>query len=103
MGGDEEVNAEFALPPLSFQAVGFVAVGCVLAFAKLGKEQRRIYALSEIVGKMGLQPSYRLILELTIFVLLGSLVAWAIVQPMSPAQAVAAGLGWTGILTDKKT
>jgi hypothetical protein len=77
----------------------YAGLGAIVLWGKLGKDKRKAYVLGDLLDKL-LPPTWiktRVTSELLIFVALGSVVAVSLVQPATTAQAVAAGLGWTGL------
>lgn len=78
---------------------GYAGVGAVILWGKLGKRGREVYGLSDLLKRWGLNERMRLAIEPAIFVLLGAVLAVVFVQPSTVAQAVAAGVGWTGLVS----
>lgn len=77
----------------------FVAIGSILLWSKLGHEGRKAYVLEELLAATRLPSSYCTIVGFVIFVALGVVVAMGVVKPASAAQAIVAGMGWTGMLS----
>jgi hypothetical protein len=77
----------------------YAGVGALILWGKLGKRGREVYGLSDILRRWGFSESLRLAIEPAIFVLLGAFLAVVFVQPTTVAQAVAAGVGWTGLVS----
>ena len=87
----------FATEAYDFNSVFFTSVGVIVLWGKLGVERVKVYALSDLIRK--LIPNDRLgaFFEFAVFVSLGVIAAVGIVQPATIAQAISAGLGWTGL------
>jgi uncharacterized membrane protein YbjE (DUF340 family) len=77
----------------------YAAVGIVILWGKMKKNQRNVYALTELVGQLISNAKLRVCAELVVFLAIGSVVAMGIIDPTTPAQAFAAGLGWTSLTT----
>ncbi len=88
-----------------FSALGvplwlYTAAGVVILWGKLNSSQRSTYSLTRIIALIIPEEHKKLreVFELLCYVSLGCLVAWGIVQPSTPAQALAAGAGWISLL-----
>jgi hypothetical protein len=79
----------------------YVAVGTTLLWSKTSKKNRKIYGLSDILGQVLTNDRAKSMMELIVFLTLGCLISKAFVVPTTEAQALAAGLGWTGLCTTK--
>lgn len=77
----------------------YVATGVILLWCKTSKANRNIYGLSPIIALFLSNEKARSIIELIVFLTIGCLVSSGFVVPATPAQAFAAGAGWTGLLT----
>jgi hypothetical protein len=79
----------------------YAAVGVAILWGKMRTSQRNVYALTDFIE--ALIPSHmkklRAIVELACYLSLGGTVAIGVIDPATPAQAFAAGLGWTGLTT----
>lgn len=79
------------------------AVGALILWAKLGRQNRRIYGLTEIVET--LVPAHwrrvRVVIQLIVFIALGTYVSVEVFGPATGGQAFAAGLGWTAGLASR--
>lgn len=75
----------------------FTAVGTAVLYAKLNsrKTQQKIYALTPILERWVPDEKVRYALEPLVFIVLGTAVGLFFGQPVNPAQAIAAGLGFT--------
>lgn len=74
----------------------YAGSGALVLWGKLGKRGREVYCLSDVL-KRCMNDSVRMVIEPLVFVVIGAVVAIGIVEPVTAAQAVAAGLGWTGL------
>lgn len=81
--------------------VFYVAVGTILCYAKMKHDQRRVYALTEVIEQLVGNHKLKVLLELFVFVLLGCVLSMGIIGPSTVPQAFAAGLAWTGLATGK--
>jgi len=77
----------------------YVAVGVIVLWCKTSKANRNIYALSPVVAMFLKNEKAKSIIELIVFLSIGCLICQGLIVPTTPAQAVAAGLGWTGLMT----
>ena len=80
-------------------SVSFTAMGVALLWAKMGRDQIKVYALSNLIRELVPSDKLSLVLEFVIFVFMGVVAAVGIVQPTSIPQAITAGLGWTGLFS----
>lgn len=77
----------------------YTAIGAAVVWGKWGRETLKPYILSDLIGLLPLSERLRNALEFLLFILIGCLVSIGVVQPVNPTQAIAAGMGWTGIFT----
>jgi hypothetical protein len=79
----------------------YAAAGVAILWGKMKASQRNVYALTDIIK--ALIPSHmekqRAIVELACYLSIGCIIAMGVIDPATPAQAFAAGLGWTGLTT----
>lgn len=74
-------------------------IGAFVLFFKLQKKGRPVFeVIGHIFPEWSSSPCCR-VLEAAIFVFLGAIIGTLIAQPGNPQQAIAAGLGWTGLLS----
>jgi hypothetical protein len=90
---------EAALPYM--QLFGYTAIGAVVSWSKYGREKLRVFFLSKVLDIFfdSDEGKFRAIIELLIFIILGCIVSMSFVSPITSAQAITAGLGWTGLLS----
>jgi hypothetical protein len=92
------------LPTFDFWMMTYTAVGAAVIWGKLGREKRKVYVLSDLLdGLIPQSASFRIVLEFVIFIVLGCLISAGVVHPTNAAQAIAAGMGWTGMLSTKQS
>lgn len=89
----------FEVPTFDLWAVVFTALGAIIVWARLGPEKIRVFALSRLIEGLGFRNRNQMLLEFVVFVSLGIVVGVAVVQPTTVPQALAAGMGWTGLLS----
>ena len=89
----------FQMPTFELPSMVFTALGAMLVWARLGPEKVRVFALSRLVEGLRISDTAKLLTEFCIFVTLGVVVGVAVVQPTTVTQALAAGMGWTGLLS----
>lgn len=77
---------------------GFAALGVLLLYARWGKDGLRYYVPRDLLKTLHLSSDRINQLEFCIFLLVGATVATVFADPQSARQAIAAGLGWTGLL-----
>jgi hypothetical protein len=75
----------------------YAAAGTVILWAKMKKQQRNVYCLTELIHQLVRYEHARAPIEITVFLFLGCLVAVGVVKPSTEAQAFFAGLGWTAL------
>lgn len=95
--------AACAWPNLSIYKVPVsVVLGAVVYWARSGRGGRRSVRLLPLRSLTQLIPSaeWREAVDFAIFVAMGYLVVWLLVDPNTPQQAFAAGAGWTGLLSE---
>ena len=88
----------FDVPTYELGSVVFTALGVVSVWGRLGPKKIRVFALSRLIEELGFTGKTKVIVEFCIFVSTGVVVGVGVVQPTSAAQALAAGMGWTGLL-----
>jgi hypothetical protein len=79
----------------------YAAVGVLLLWGKMKLSSRNVYALTDIVNLLipVTWPRLRGIVELTCYIAIGSIISLGVLEPSTPGQAFAAGLGWTSLTT----
>ena len=89
----------FHAPVFSLWTIVYTSIGAAIFWGKWGKAKLKAYVLSDLVNLLPCNQKWRGIIEFVIFVALGCLVGVAVVQPTNAAQALTAGLGWTGLVS----
>ena len=89
----------FEEPTYELSSILFTSLGVILLWSKMGRKGIRPYALSNLIELFRLSKRATTILEFLVFLALGVVAGIAIVQPVNAPQAIAAGLGWTGLFT----
>ena len=88
------------------QQVGCVALGATVLWIKNGYSGQHIFGvapLTDLFFPAGKCLRFRAIVEFVLFVVIGVIMSITLTQPGNAQQAVAAGLGWTGLLTTGKS
>ena len=75
----------------------FTAIGAAVYWGKAGRTKLKAYYLSDLIARIPLDENLRSLAECVVFIVLGSVVGVAVVQPLNATQAITAGLGWTGL------
>jgi len=89
----------FEPPTFTIWELFFAALGALSLWVKLAHEKRKAYAWSALLEQFVPNEKIRVIVEIFVFVSVGAIVSSAVVRPINPAQAIAAGIGWTGFLS----
>jgi hypothetical protein len=87
----------FQSPSFSFWNIVFTAIGVSVFWGKWGRSKLQAYLLHDVVNLLHLSEERRGAIEFLIFLVLGCLVGIGVTQPTTPAQAITAGFGWTGL------
>ncbi len=87
----------FDNPTFTTWNIIFTAIGSIVLWGTWGRKKLKPFVISSIVEAF---CSGRLasVIEFAIFIVLGTIVGVGIVKPINPAQALTAGLAWTGAL-----
>lgn len=90
-----------AMPIFGIELAHYVvcAIGAFLLYFKLQTEGKEVIRFSAVIKKDWKEKPAAVIIDAVAFTVLGSLIAGIITQPTTPQQALAAGLGWTGLLS----
>lgn len=96
------MTAEFMKPVIEMWALGGASAGTLALWAKLAKEKRRVWLLSDFFQRvMPRESKTRYVIELGLFVLIGAFLSVAAVQPSSFPAAITAGMAWAGLVSSK--
>lgn len=93
---------EFSIPAFEFWSCFYTAVGAAVFWGLKGQSNLRAYCLSSIIDLIFCRYDHekaRNFVEFIVFLAIGVVVGVGLTQPHSPAQAIAAGLGWTGLVS----
>lgn len=94
-----KVDKMFEAPVFTSWELFFAGLGALSLWVKLSHEKRKAYGWSALLDMVVINEKWRVPLEVLIFVSIGAIVSSAVVHPNNAAQAMAAGVGWTGFLT----
>ena len=86
------------LPTYDASSVFFTALGVFAVWASWGKGRLGVAYITDRLSEIGFSSNLLLVIELLFVMVLGVLLAIAFVQPETPQQAIAAGMGWTGLV-----
>ena len=91
----------FDSPSFNAWNIGYTAVGAAIFWGRWGHTKLRAYVLSDLLDMIPIKAEIRVGIEFVIFLALGVFVGIGITSPTNATQAIAAGLGWTGLLAKK--
>ena len=79
----------------------YAGAGVVILWSKSKSQNRGVYGLTDLVARIIPEKHARVrsIVEVICYLSMGCLVSMGLFSPITPAQAFAAGLGWTGLTT----
>jgi hypothetical protein len=86
----------FEDPTFTVWNVIYTAAAAAILWGTWGETKLRVFGLSKIVDLIPVSGRVREGAELLLFVLLGCIVGIGVAKPHNPAQAISAGLAWTG-------
>lgn len=84
---------------MRWDLLGYAALGVLALASKWGHDGLRVYVPSGLIKTLHLDDDRNTQIEFVFFIVLGAFFGVLIGGPETPRQAVAAGLGWTGLLT----
>ena len=87
-----------AFPTYDAASVFFTALGVFAVWAAWGKGRLGVAYITDRLSGVGLSANSLLVIEFLLVLALGVLLAVAFVQPQTPQQAIAGGMGWTGLV-----
>ena len=87
------VEVGFSLPNIFF-----TALGVFLIWSSWGAGKLSVKYLNTKLALFGLPPNALLAVEFLVTMVLGVILAITFVQPQTPSQAIAAGMGWTSLV-----
>jgi hypothetical protein len=79
----------------------YAAAGVLILWSKSKATNRGVYGLTDFINRFIPQEyaKTRSIIEVICYLSIGCLISMGVFTPATPAQALAAGLGWTGLTT----
>ena len=92
----------FVEPSFEFWNVFFTAVGASVLWTRWGKTKLKAFILSDLLDLLPLNRTWRNAIEFLVFIVLGVIVGIGATAPVNPQQAIAAGLGWTGLFAQPR-
>jgi hypothetical protein len=96
------MTPDFMKPVIEWWALVGAALGVLGLWAKLAKEKRKVWLLSDFFDRlMPGESKTRYLIELTLFIGIGAFTSVAAVQPNSFVAAITAGMGWAGLVSSK--
>lgn len=88
----------FDLSVYSGASIFFTALGVFVVWASWGGGRLSVSYLNARLAGLGFQANWLMVLVTTEFMGVGVLIAIALVNPQTPQQAIAAGMGWTSLV-----
>jgi hypothetical protein len=92
----------FDVPQFSFWSCVYTAAGASVFWGLKGRGKLRVYCLAEVVDwacQKVKDEKLRNLVEFAIFIGAAILIGDAATQPHNAMQAIAAGFGWTGMVS----
>lgn len=89
---------EFQGPAFALEPILYTALGVVVLWFRLGEKRIRVIGVSRVLEQVGVRKSTSIVVEFCFVLVAGILMVITFVQPTTAEQAVAAGLGWTGLV-----
>ena len=86
------------LPP--YKIVLSVVLGAILYWSRAGKAGRQSVTPLRSLTQLISNKRWREAADMMVFVIIGCMVVMRVVEPGTPQQGFAAGLGWTGLLSE---
>ena len=77
----------------------YTALGVGIIWTSWGAGSLSVKYLSEQLAAVGVRRNWLLVVEFGLTMFVGVLIAVTFVQPQTPQQAIAAGMGWTSLVT----
>lgn len=85
---------------LQYKIVVSVLIGAILYWNRAGKGGRRSFLLLRSLTQLIPHRQWREAADMLVFVVIGCIIVLLVVEPSTPQQGFAAGLGWTGLLSE---
>jgi hypothetical protein len=94
-------------PGFTTTNIAFAFIGSAVFWGKWGRTELRAYILYDLLNMVDqilkMSKRTRAGIECLIFIAAGIYVGISLTEPTNPAQALAAGLGWTGLFATSKS
>src|SRR5258705_10885517 len=87
----------------TFANIAYTAIGAAVYWGRRGRSRLRPYGLSNIVDRLGVAGTPRVLIEFFVFVTLGCIVGIGVVDPRNATQALTAGFAWTGFFAQMES
>ena len=88
----------FDLSVYSGASIFFTALGVFVVWASWGGGRLSVSYLNARLAGLGFQANWLMVTEFLVTMGVGVLIAIALVNPQTPQQAIAAGMGWTSLV-----
>ena len=88
----------FDVPEFGLDKVVFTAMGVFVLWASWGTGGLSFKHLNIALSQLGIPPDWLILVEFGVTMVSGVVVAIAFVEPQTAQQAIAAGMGWTGLI-----
>lgn len=89
---------EFQGPTFALDPMIYTGLGVVILWFKLGEKRITVFGVSRVLEQVGVSKRTSIIAEFFGVLAAGIVVVITFVQPATAEQAIAAGLGWTGLI-----
>ena len=89
----------FETPEFGLDKIFFTAVGVFVLWASWGKGGLSVKYLNAALAQWGVPQNWLMLVEFVVTMAVGAIVAVVLVDPQTARQAIAAGMGWTGLVT----
>lgn len=86
---------------IDWSMIGYTAAGATMLWARWGRDKMKSFGVADLIGLLPVADAWKHFLEFLVFIGLGAFIAIGLTSPSTPAQAFAAGLGWTGLFGKK--
>ena len=79
--------------------VFFIFVGVFIVWASWGSGRLGVKYLNKRLAEVGASPNWLLVTEFVVAMFMGVFIVTCFVEPETPQQAIAAGMGWASLIT----
>ena len=87
------------VPLYNFTNIFYTAIGVFFIWASWGTGRLSVKYLNSTLATFGLSSNWLMVVEFLVAMVMGVVIAIAFVNPQTPQQAIAAGMGWTSLVT----